>query len=1067
MRPLLLVCLACFAIFKPAPVHAGAPGHSSGTFLANEGQWNPIILFKGRSAMANVSFLRDGISFSMVEPEDEEHEEEGVDHHAAPNFQVWNMNFLGIDAGMRITGEQGRKSVTNFLSGSDRSRWVVNPMEYERIVYRGVYPGIDLHFHAAGPDLEYDHLLRPGADIGLIRTVYAGIEGLAVNAAGDLVISTAMGTQVQRAPVSWQLIDGVKRAVHVGFVLHNDSTFGFAVRGAYDRAYELIIDPLFEMVWASYTRAVGAGNNINYCFANAMDAQGNVYMTGMVDGTFPITPGAYSGPGNVYPEVFVAKFSADGTTLLYSTYLPGQSSEFGTSIAVDALGRAYVTGSVALNITGITNFPSTSNAYQPVHAAGTDAFLTVLDPTGSSLVYSTFLGGTGSENGYALALGPTGIAYISGTTSIGDLQEVAATNYPGGDGEIFVAKFDIAQSGAASLIYLVRIGAGSFNYCSNHGIAVDDVGNAYVTGNVLVGFGSSSFPVTAGAFDTSYNNTMDAGCVYLLKLGNTLPVSIAYSTFLGPGQGASVAVLGDEAYVVGTTATTTFPITSGALQPTYGGSNSDAFTLKMNATGSDLVYSTFLGGDGQDQGTDIVVNGAGEAFVTGISRGGFPTSAGGFQPDHAGLFTNDIFLVQLTASGTDYGCGGSTYVGGTQDEYYGSSSDYFAPCIALLNVGGQDFVSVAATSHSEDFPTTPGVYEPTKVNSIADQPVFFKMTCANSALVPVADLNALSTPTCTGAVFNFEDASSNGANSWTWSFPGGIPTTSIEQDPQDIVYAAPGTYTVTLEACNPVGCDEVVEEITVIAQPLPTITLGNDTALCDNDALTLSADPNFASYAWQLNGTPLPDNTPTISVDTPGMYTLLATDAAACVAVDTVVVDQLATPIAVFVFEQIDSPCGVDHVRFQAAPSSASHAWNFGDGSVGSGPVQEHHYANAGTYSVQYSVTDGPCSATTSQTVVVPTSTGPTPTVSMVPNVFSPNGDGINDCFAPLGLEANPECYSVQIFDRWGLGVFTSRVSNACWKGVTDAGDPVPDGVYYYFVRIGSIEQQGSVQVLR
>ncbi len=1067
MHPSSLTCIAFFAALLPSVVLGGTPGRTHRTFLANEGQWDPAILYRGASATANVSFLRDGISFSMVEPENEEHEEAGVDHHAEPEFIVWNMLLVGASDKMRVHGEDGRPSVTNFLSGNDPRRWVRHPLEVRQVVYEEVYAGIDLHFHHTGDDLKYDYVVHSGGDVGRIRNTYAGIDGLTMNASGDLLITTALGTQVQRAPASWQVVDGVKHPVPMDFVLHNDSTFGFAVRGAFDRAHELIIDPLFEMVWASYTRAVGSGNNINYAYANAMDAQGNVYMTGMVDGTFPITPGAYSGPGNVYPEVFVAKFSANGTTLLYSTYLPGRSSEVGTSIAVDALGRAYVTGSVALNITGITNFPSTSNAYQPVHAAGTDAFLTVLDPTGSSLVYSTFLGGTGSENGYALALGPTGIAYISGTTSTGDLQEVAATNYPGGDGELFVAKFDIAQIGTASLIYLVRIGAGSFNYCSNHGIDVDALGNAYVTGNVLVGFGSSSFPVTAGAFNTSYNNTMDAGCVYLLKLGNTLPVSIAYSTFLGPGQGASVAVLGDEAYVVGTTATPTFPITSGAHQSTYGGSNSDAFALKMNATGSDLIYSTYLGGDGQDQGTDIVLNGAGEAFVTGISRGGFPTSAGGFQPEHAGLFTNDIFLVQLNASGSDYGCGGSTYVGGTQDEYFGSFSDYFAPSIALLNVGGQDYVSVAATSHSEDFPTTPGVYETTKVNSIADQPVFFKMSCANSALAPVAGLNAISSSTCTGAVFDFEDASSNGANSWTWSFPGGNPTTSIEQDPQDIVYAAPGTYTVTLESCNPVGCDEVVEEITVIAQPLPTITLGNDTALCDTDALTLSADPDLASYAWQLNGTPLPDTTPTISVDAPGTYTLQATDAAACVAVDTIVVDQLTTPVAVFDFEQIDSPCGVDHVRFHAASSAASQSWDFGDGSAGSGPVQEHHYANAGTYSVQYTVTDGPCSAAASQTVVVNSSTGPTPTAAMVPNVFSPNGDGVNDCFAPSGLEANPECFTVQVFDRWGLSVFTSGGSNACWKGVTDAGDPVPDGVYYYFVRIGDLEQQGSVQVLR
>ncbi|HQW42006.1 MAG TPA: gliding motility-associated C-terminal domain-containing protein [Flavobacteriales bacterium] len=1063
----LLYCLPLFsAAADPAPADGGP---FRNTFLANEGQWPGAILYKGRSSTANVSFLRDGLSFSQVEPEaeEEDHEEEHIDHHAEPNFIVWNMRFEGMEPSASVIPVNGRPSVLNYLSGGEHPISVVHPMECEQLVYRGMYPGIDVEFRMNGYDLEYDYRVQAGADIARIRNSYAGIERLYLTTAGDLVVVTTMGEQIQRAPISWQMIEGKKHAVDVGFILLNDSTFGFTVRGEYDRTHELVIDPLFEMVWASYTRILGGSNNMNYAFANAMDAQGNVYMTGFVDGTFPVTPGAYSGPGNVYGEVFVAKFSSDGTTLLYSTYLPANSAEFGASIAVDALGRAYVTGLVNLNFTGITDFPSTPNAYQPVCAAGGDAFLTVLDPTGSSLVYSTFIGGSGGETGYSLALGPTGIAYVTGTTSIGDLQEVAATNYPTGDGDLFVAKFDIAQVGAASLIYLVRIGAGNFGYCKSHGIAVDDAGNAYVTGSVQMSFGPSLFPVTPGAFDTTFGTGDEGAIGYLLKLGNTLPVSIVYATYLGPGEAASVATFGGDAFVIGTTFNATFPTTANALQPTYGGSNTDAFALRMNATGTALIYSTFLGGDGQDQGTDIVVNDAGEAFAAGISRGGFPTSTGGYQPVNAGTFTNDIFLVQLNSSGTDYGCGGSTYVGGSQDEYYGSFYEFYAPSIALLNVGGQDVVSVAATSHSEDFPTTPGVYEENKVNGIADQPVFFKLSCATELVAaPTAGFDATVLPTCTGAFVDFEDTSTNTAQTWSWSFPGGSPPTSSAQDPQDIVYNDPGIYSVTLVACNAIGCDTLVQSITVAPPIAIVVDLGNDTTACAGASITLSPGPDFDSYIWQQDGSVLPTSAASIVANSAGVYSVAVTGAGGCPGVDTVQVIFVDAPQAAFTYA-LEGVCRSDHVLFVAAPVGASYAWSLGDGTQATGLTVEHAYLAPGTYTVALVVSNGGCSNSIVQQVEISSSGAPIPDAVIVPNVITPNGDGANDCFAPIGYEDSPECFDVQIFNRWGQELFHGQGSKSCWTGDDMNGQQVPDGVYYYVLTVDRTEYHGNVQLLR
>ncbi|MBP6391857.1 MAG: gliding motility-associated C-terminal domain-containing protein, partial [Flavobacteriales bacterium] len=764
--------------------------------------------------------------------------------------------------------------------------------------------------------------------------------------------------------------------------------------------------------------------------------------------------------------IFVAKFSSDGTTLLYSTYLPGNSSEFGTSIAVDALGRAYITGVVDLNFTGQTNFPSTPNAYQPVHADGPDAILTVLDPTGSSLVYATFLGGDGGESGYGVALGPTGIAYVTGTTSYIGYPEVAATNYPQGDKDVFVAKFDIAQSGAASLIYSVRIGGGPFSQCTAHGIAVDDAGNAYVTGST--GFGNGTFPVTPGAYNTVYSTGVDGTAVYLLKLGTTLPVALVYSTFLGPGMGTSVAVhtTTGEAFVSGNTYTPQFPTTPGALQTVHGGAT-DAFALRMNAAGSALIYSTFLGGPGYDQSTDIVSNGVNEAYVAGIARDGFPTSPGALQPALAGGLSQDMWVVQLNSTGTAYGCGGSTYFGGTSDEYYGSFYDYLAPSLALHDSGGQDTLSIAATTHSQDFPTTPGVYEPLKVNGIADQPVFFKFTCASMPMAPVAGFNADVLPTCTGALVDFDDTSINGADTWTWSFPGGAPTSSTAQNPQDISYPAAGNYTVTLIACNAIGCDTVVQQITVALAPPATVDLGNDTTLCDGGTATLNADPGFATYIWEWNGSLLSDGTSSITVSEPGVYTVSVADSAGCSGVDTVEVDVLNTPTADFSYAVEETPCASPRLNFIGAAGGTSYLWAFGDSTSATGPQQQHTYALSGTYTVMLTVSDGPCTNTATQTVFVPEASALAMGPAVVPNVFSPNGDGVNDCFAPVGLEDFANCYSLVVFDRWGVAVFRSGSPNACWKGVNDAGDALPDGVYYYLLTLGDVEYPGAVEVLR
>ncbi|MEO5569482.1 MAG: hypothetical protein ABIT08_06155, partial [Bacteroidia bacterium] len=348
---LLIALFSCTLCKLSASDRIANPSES---FLKNKGQWQKEILYRGNTNSTNIFFLKDGLSFAQMGEEIEK--PDGSEEYPC---LVWNMKFINTNPAMKISALNGKKSVVSYIKGNDESKWIIHPEEYTQINYSSIYTNIDLHFYNSTSSLKYDYIVHSGGTINSIRAYYEGIKRLSINASGELEIANEWNMQLQKKPVAWQIINGVKEFVTVDYKLINDTTFGFKAISGFNKNYDLIIDPLFQMVWCSYTNIPGGSNNINYCFANAMDGDGNVYLTGYSDDTFPITPGAYSNASGIGPEIYIAKFSADGTTLIYWTYLLGESSEFGADIAVDEFGRAYVTGVVDLNITGLTSFATT------------------------------------------------------------------------------------------------------------------------------------------------------------------------------------------------------------------------------------------------------------------------------------------------------------------------------------------------------------------------------------------------------------------------------------------------------------------------------------------------------------------------------------------------------------------------------------------------------------------------------------------------------------------------------------------------------------------------------------
>jgi hypothetical protein len=395
------------------------------------------------------------------------------------------------------------------------------------------------------------------------------------------------------------------------------------------------------LVYSTYINGA-SGNGI------AVDSAGNAYVTGEASTpNFPTTPGAFQTSPFGF-DTFVTKLNTKGSALVYSARFGGNFDDFGRAIALDGAGNAYITGWTVCRATTCT-FP-TVNAVQPSYGGGNnDAFVTKINSLGSALVYSTYLGGGQILNatddwGEGIAVDSAGSAYVTGYTFAPDFPVTPGAYDTSRAGlDAFVTKFTPVGT---SLVYSTFLGGSGQE--QGQGIAIDANGNAYVTGLT----DGSTFPVTPGAFQTT--GSFDAFVTKFNPQGSAL----VYSTYLGGNAGVdrgwAIAVdNAGSAYVTGDTASTNFPVAS-AVQPVYGGGLSDAFATKLNAAGSALAYSTFLGGSLFDEGRGIALNGSGEAFATGdTSSDNFPT-ANPMQGSNGGGLNNhdDAFVVKLGAAGS-------------------------------------------------------------------------------------------------------------------------------------------------------------------------------------------------------------------------------------------------------------------------------------------------------------------------------------------------------------------------------------------------------------------------------
>jgi hypothetical protein len=673
-------------------------------FEANQGQADTQVkfLFRGRGYTA---FLTSGSMVLSLRPTTVAPTQQTGAVANNSNLQpvaptTLQFRLLGAAENPAVAGENQQPGRVNYFIGNDPASWRTNVPTYASVRYKNVYPGVDLVYYGNHRQLEYDFVVSPGADPSRIEFEIQGATQIQLDAEGNLALQTSSGNLHFQSPAVYQESNGQRLTVYGSYILKDPTHVAFRL-AQYDPSKPLVIDPV--LVYGTYLGGSGA----DQASGIAVDGTGSVYIAGYTDSAdFLLT--TFGAPSTNANHVFVAKFDSTGSNLVYADYIGGNGQDYGIGLALDSANNVYVTGS-----TTSSNFP-TAKPYQAVEPGSYSGFLSKISADGSSLSYSTYLGGNGVDQPASITVDTLDEAYIAGTTTsqnfpvVNAYQTAALANQDGLFGNYgFVTKF---TADGSSLIYSTYL-AGNSNVVQNCGtpcwptpytavsaVALDANGSAYVTGTT----NTYNFPVTSGAYLTSNSTQQDATTGFVSKFASS--GSLDYSTYFYGSSGnpigiGAITVDGSgSAYIAGTVASDgTFPITStGICDPSVSGFGcSYAFVTKFDPTASTLLYSTFLGPNNYASPQSIALDPSNNAYVAANTHSAAFGTNNGIEGYTNGF---DILLVEIDASAT-------TELFAT---YLGGSGNDFASGVAL-DVNGS--IYVAGFTDSADFPVTQGAFQ--------------------------------------------------------------------------------------------------------------------------------------------------------------------------------------------------------------------------------------------------------------------------------------------------------------------------------------------------------------------
>lgn len=971
-------------------------------FIENKGQWQTDVLYKTTIANGSLFFEKNSFTWHFTNiNEISGHAHAPVNPNQKIRGHAFKVIFENANTDILITGADILPQYHNYFIGNNPDLWQSSVSCYAGVIYYNIYNGIDLEVYSSAGNLKYDFIVHPGADPNQIQLRYEGLDSLQLQNQ-NLELYTSLNKLIELKPHSYIAHSKYVEIIPSNYTLH-ENQISFSFPDGYNSTKTLVIDPT-TLIFSSYS----GSTEDNWGYSATYDEAGNLYGAGIVFGTgYPVTLGAYEtdfqGGSGFFPcDIAISKFNADGTDLIYSTYLGGSANELPHSLIVDNENQLIVYGS-----TGSDNFPVTAGAFDNTFNGGpsvtvtyvieftdgSDVFVTKFSADGGALIGSTYMGGNGSDG---LNLGTTlfnygdhargevvtdldGNCYIASSTNSTNLPTSGTVFQPtlAGTQDGFIAKLN---NNLSSLIWCSYIGGEDDDGAYSMKLAPD--GSVLVCGGTV----SNDFPTTTGVLNESYKGGTHDG--FVTRINSNASV-IINSTFIGTNNYDQVFLLEEDAennvYVSGQSSGA-YPVTPGV----YSNPGSSQFITKLNPDLSSILFSTVFGSASSVVNispTALLVDECDQIYVSGW--GGSVNS--GFNPA-----TGNVNGMPLTADAFDDVTNGSDFyfivLGNDADEliyatYFGSpiAADHVDGGTSRFDKTGIIYQAVCAgCGNFDDFPTTDGVWSNTNNSANCNLGVAkfaFSFTGPSAAFTLTPDNG------CVPLTVNFTNNSIDAEN-FFWDFGDG--STSNLETPNHI-YTEPGEYTVTLIVSDPDAC--IPED-------------------------TLQVSVNVFS---------LPEADFTFSPDTVSVFGFA-------------------------IFEDLST-------------DAASWQWDFGDG-TGS-PLQNpsHAYPAAGTYTVCLSITnqDGCSDSICSQIEVFEIS------ILDVPNAFSPNGDGINDFFIPVNYGLAD--FEFRIYNRWGQLVFITNDTSIGWDGYFE-GVEQEMGTYAYIVTGKGLDntdyyRQGNLTLVR
>jgi hypothetical protein len=667
-------------------------------FEANLGQAASHVNFVSRNKGYTALLIAGNLTLSMKTGSATR--KTGISEEGRAQRRAIQMKLVGAAKNPVFAGENPQPGRVNYFLGNNPANWRRNVPIYGSVRYKSVYPGIDLLYYGNRGSMEFDFELQSGAAASQIQFEIQGADNVTLDSNGMLVLTVGAGSLQIQSPRVYQEINGQRVAVKGGYVLSGTSHVAFKL-AEYDTNRPLVIDPV--LVYSTYFG--GSGND--QVTGISVDSSGNAYVAGYTDSTdFPLASQGSLPPGS--DHIFVSKLDPTGSTVVYTDYIGGNAQDYAFALTLNGSNEVYVTGSTASS-----DFPVV-NAYQSSLPGSFNGFLTRISADGSSLLYSSYFGGSGPDMPASIALDSAANILIAGNTAstnfpvVNAYQPIVSPNQGGLYGNYgFITKF---KADGSSLVFSTYL-AGSSNIALNcggtpcwpepfnaiTGIAIDSAGSAYVAGNT----NTYNFPTTPGAYLTTNSAQFDSPVSFVSKLdanGSLLDSTYFYDASGFTNINAIAVDSADSIYISGVgISDATFPVTAtGICDPTvYGIACSYAFVTKFDATGSTLVYSTFLGPNNYANPSSLVLDANNNAYVLASTSSSSFGLVNGIEGYAGG---NDLAVVEIDpAAGSEIN---ATYIGGSTDER----------AIGMaLDANGNLYV--AGTTDSPDFPATEGAFQ--------------------------------------------------------------------------------------------------------------------------------------------------------------------------------------------------------------------------------------------------------------------------------------------------------------------------------------------------------------------